>query len=188
MDVDGEIRFLANARGEPHDLNAPAGKTAEFGMGFNPLDEVGIFPGGAHGCLDIHAIGPVERRIGMAFQPTHEVGLQKGIHTTLVWLHNELAETRQRHAARTTLIDQGGNPRVYPDYIGVKAKPAGYVLIHVRMGVDQTRQHQLARHIEHCLGVTPRNVRTHRGDAAILYRYIVGAVDTLGRINHPATA
>jgi hypothetical protein len=74
MDIDGQIGFLADARRESHDLDTPARKTAQFGVCLDAFDEIGIFPGGAYRGLDVQAIGPVERRIGMPCEATDEIG------------------------------------------------------------------------------------------------------------------
>src|ERR1051326_8296419 len=139
-------------------------------------------------CIDVDAVGPVEVGVEMPLHPAHEVGREKHDHAAFLRLHHELAEGGQRHARRAALVDERRDAGAHAAKVGLEAEAAGDVLEHVRVRVDESGQHQLARDVDRLARARGRDRRQHRGDAALPDRDVVGAVEALGRVDDPAPA
>ncbi len=87
----------------------------------------------------------------MAFEAAHQIGRQEGIHTTGRRLDNKPAKARQRQTARPALIDERGDARLHAHQVGIEPEAPRHVLIHMGMRFDQPGEHELPRHLQHCV-------------------------------------
>ena len=75
------------------------------------------------------------------------------------------------------MIDQRCDPGLDAHHVGVHAEASCYILVDMRMGIDQSGQHQLAGDIDNLLGAGWQNVGLNCGDLAVANRDVLHAVD-----------
>ena len=88
----------------------------------------------------------------MALQPAHQIGGDEAQHAGCRFLDDEVAEARNGHAARPTLVHHGGDARPHAHHVGVQAEASGDVLIDMGMGVYHAGNDDLARDVDHLPG------------------------------------
>ena len=188
VDVERQVGTPGDFRRQADHLDAPARETAQLRVRLEALYDVEVLERALHRGFDVHAVRLVQRRVVVAFHAAHEVGREEGEAAALLRVDHILPERGQRHARRAALVDERGDAGAHAAEVRLQAEATGDVLEHVRVGVDEARQHQLAGDIHRFLGAGGRDGGQDRGDAAVLDRDIVDAVDILGRIDDPATA
>ena len=99
-----------------------------------------------------------------------------------------MPETRQGHAGRAALIDQRRHARLHADDVGVHAEAPRDILIDMRMGVDQSGQHDLARDVNDVAGAGRQDIGLNGGDLAAANGDILQPIDAGSRIDDPSTA
>ena len=152
MDVKRQVGAAADLGRHFQNLDAPAREAADLGVALDAAHDVLVGVGRRHGGVDIDAGRAVEIGVVVAFKAADQIGRQEGKDLRLRLLDDEAAEAGQGHARRAALIDHGGDAGSHADHIRVQAEAAGDVLIDVGVGVDQARQHQLARNVDHLAG------------------------------------
>jgi hypothetical protein len=86
------------------------------------------------------------------------------------------------------LVDERRDSRANAAEIGLEAEAAGDVLEYMRVRVDQPGKHELSGDVDRFLRARGRNRRQDRGDASILERDVVDAVQALRRIDDAPAA
>jgi len=94
----------------------------------------------------------------MAFEAADQIRRQERIDARLRRVHDEMPETRQRHAGWAALVDQRGDAGVHADQIGIHAETAADIAVHMGVGVDHARQHDTAAQVDGLLGAARQNV------------------------------
>ena len=144
VDVEGDPRLPGDRLPELDHFDPPARRAADLGVGLDPPDEVAVLLDRTHRVLDVHPVRTVELRIAVAFETADEVGGDEAQDAARGALGDVVPEPGDGHAARAALVDEGGDPGADPDEIRVETELARDVLVHVRVGVDEPRDHQLA--------------------------------------------
>ena len=188
MDVDRQFRETADLRGHLDDANAPAGKAADFGVRLDPADDILVGFRRRNGRGDIDAFRAVQLGIVMTLKAAHDIGGEKRDDARLRGLDDEMAKAGERHARRAALVDDRGHAGMHPDHVGVEPKTARHILVDMRMGVDQARQHKLARDVDDLVSGTRGNLVLDCGDHAVAHAYVPHAIDPRRRANDPAAA
>ena len=155
-------------------------------MRFDSLDDVAVLERALHRRLHVHAVRLVERRVVVTFHAADQVGRQKGQRARLLGFHDVGAKCRQRHARGPALVHDSGDAGAHAAQIRFQAEASGDVLEDVAVSVDEPGQHQLAGDVDAFLCARGGDRRLNRGDATVLYRHVMDAVDVLGRIDDPA--
>jgi len=113
----------------------------------------------------------------MSFQASDQIGGQKGQRARLGLLGDKMPESGQRHAGRAALIDQRRHPGLHAHHVGVHAEPAGDILVDMGVGIDQSRQDDLAGDIDDLAGSGRQDIGLNRGDLAVADCHVFQAVD-----------
>jgi hypothetical protein len=92
MNIDRQIRTAPNLGSHLNDADAPAREAANLGMRLDAANEIAVGDRSLHGRVDVDAIGPIEVRIMMSFQPADEIGREEGVSARLRLLGNEVPE------------------------------------------------------------------------------------------------
>ena len=166
VDVDGDPRPPGDRLGELDHLDAPARPAANLRVGLDPLDEVAVLLDRPGRVLDVHPVRAVELRIAVPLEPADEIGGDEAEDPAPGPLRDVVAETRDGHAARAALVDEGGDPGPDPDEVRIEPEPPRDVLVHVGVGVDEPGHHQLAGRIDAPGSAIGRQARLHRRDPA----------------------
>ena len=159
------------------DADAPARKATDLGMRLDAAHEITVLGGGLYRGIDIDAVGRVEIGIVVPFQATDQIGGEEGVSTRLGFLRDEVPETRQRHARGSALIDQRRDAGVNADHVGIHAEAARDILINMRVGVDQSGQHDRAANVHDFLGAGRQNIGLNSGDLAVADRDVFQSID-----------
>ncbi len=187
MNVKRQLRLARDLLGELHHGVAPTLIAADLGMRLDALDDVAIGLGDLDGRLDVDAIGTVEARIVVALEPADDIGRDEGEDVRRRLLDDELAETRERHAAGPTLVDHRGGAGLDADHIGIEAETAADIFEDMGMGVDEAGQHQPSSEVDRLVRRIARDIAGDLGDQAALDRDVADAIPTRPRIDDPTT-
>src|SRR5262245_10016528 len=122
MDVERQRGLASDLSGQLKHLDSPPRKTADLGVAFDATDEITIGIGGHHCRPDVDSIRTVEAWIEMPFKPAHKVGRQEDVNPCFCRFRNEVAETWQRHAGRTALIDHCGDAGMDANHIRIETE------------------------------------------------------------------
>ncbi len=188
VDVEREIGLARDLRAQAKHRETPPGHPADLGVGLDAADEVPVLLRRADGGRDVDAVGPVERRVVVTLEPADDVGRQVCVNAGRGGLGDELPEARQRHAARTSLVDHGRRPGVDSDHVGLEAEAPGDVLVHVGVGIDQAREDDPAADVDDLARVVgPKRGRDHF-DLSGPDAHVERGVQPLCGIDHAASA
>jgi hypothetical protein len=121
----------------------------------------------------------------VALEPSGQVGGEVGENAALRGRGHEVAKSCERHAARPTLIHERRDPRVHAAQIGIEPEATGDVLVDMRVRVDQTRQHEPARAIDHS-GAHTRQIRADGLDVIIDDEHIAVRIEAGSRVDDSA--
>src|SRR5262245_41029397 len=92
MHIDRQVRTAPTLGSHPNDAEAPAREATDLGMRLDAANEIAVGDRSLHGRVDVDAIGPIEVRIIMSFQPADEIGREEGVSARLRLLGNEVPE------------------------------------------------------------------------------------------------
>src|SRR3978361_377982 len=140
MDINRKVRTAADFGRRLHYFDTPAGKPAKFGVRLNALDQIRVVLCRPHGGVDVDALRTIELRVVVPFNAAYQIGGQVGDDPRLGRLGDKLAKTRQRHAARPPLVNQGRDTRINTAHVWIESESAREILVDMRMGVDQARK------------------------------------------------
>src|SRR5215813_9745195 len=92
MHIHRQIRTAPNLGSHLNDADSPAREAADLGMRLDAANEIAVGDRSLHGRVDVDAIGPIEVRIIMSFQPADEIGREEGVSARPRLLGNEVPE------------------------------------------------------------------------------------------------
>jgi hypothetical protein len=114
----------------------------------------------------------------MAFEAADEIGGNERVAAAGRLPGDKVAKAGKRHGGSAALIDQRRHATFDAHHVGFEAETPGDVAVDVRMGVDHSRQNQLAADIDDLPRSRRENVLADQSD--------LSACD--GNIHHPVDA